>query len=377
VVAIGGCGSSGGSRGEPGETSTSTPAHLATGVIPPPPLSPRFALSVVPVGRYVVALGGYTLEDDHQFAADDGAVFDRAAGKWAAIAPPPFAEPLFRPAVVPTGDRLIVVGALCREASIFESEREEPLCPTDVDFVAASYDPSADHWAVLPTSDLLTTARGDVGASAIGWTDPRAVFGVLFERRGYIAYNAETKDWERIATPEDIPDICTTSDAILAIAQPETSPRDIEYGASRVATFVFRDGVWRRSAQEPQPAPDQLGSITSCGTGVEVYAPFLRDGKIAATSFFSSDRVGWRQLPAVDIPEGTFFGGAVLGDGTQVLMYSDRVRQHVFSRSAADPTWSERHIPEYNGVEMFAVAGNEFLLVPGDPLKDGLFIGTG
>jgi hypothetical protein len=376
VAAIGGCGSSRGARGEPVEISTSTPAHLATGVIQPPPLTPRYALSVVPVGRYVVALGGYTLEGDHQFAAGGGAVFDRAGGKWTAMAPPPFAEPLFRPAVVPTGDRLIVVGAPCRDASTIEGEGE-PLCTTKVDFVAASYDPSADHWALLRPSDLLTTARGDVGASAIGWTAPRAVFGVVFKRPGYVAYNAEAKDWERIAAPEDIPDICTTSDAILAIAQPDLSPRtDIDYGMTDVATFRYRDGTWARVAREPRPTADQGTSDTRCSGGVVVYVSRNKTGRVAAISMFSSDREGWRQLPTLEVPLGSLIHGSALGDGTQLLAsYGGSGPQRVFSRSAEAAKWREQEVPEYPYARI--VAGyDDFLLVPGEPLKDGLFIGT-
>ena len=64
----GGCSSSGGARGEP-----STSSRLATGVIPPPPLRARYDLSVVPVGRYVVALGGYTRKGGREFAGASGA----------------------------------------------------------------------------------------------------------------------------------------------------------------------------------------------------------------------------------------------------------------------------------------------------------------
>jgi hypothetical protein len=247
-----------------------------------------------------------------------------------------------------------------------------------VDFVAASYDPSADRWAVLPTSDVLRNARGDVGAGALGWTAPRAVFGVVSRRFGYVAYNTETKDWERIPAPVDIQDICTTSDAILAIAQPDLSPRtDIEYGTADIATFTYRDGTWKRVAHEPGRAPDHGTSSAMCSGGVAVYVARDERGRFASMSMFSSDRDGWRPLPDLDVPAGGLVHGTVLGDGSEVVAYYGGVqKQRVFSRSAGSPTWTEREVPDYSWAQTLAVDDNEFLLVPGEPLKDGLFIGT-
>jgi hypothetical protein len=284
---------------------------------------------------------------------------------------------LFRPAVVAAGDRLIVVGAPCREASTIEGEGE-PSCTTKVNFVAATYDPSTDHWAVLPTSDVLRNARGDVGAGAIGWTAPRAVFGVVSRRFGYIAYNTETKDWERIPPPAGIQDICTTSDAILAIAQPDLSPRtDIEYGTTDIATFTYRDGTWKRVAHEPRRAPDQGTSSTMCSGGVAIDVARNVRGRFAAMSIFSSGRAGWQPVPNLDVPAGSLVHGTVLGDGSEVVAYYGGVQnQRVFTRSDGSSTWTEREVPDYSWAQTIAVDDNEFLLVPSEPLKDGLLIGT-
>jgi hypothetical protein len=216
----------------------------------------------------------------------------------------------------------------------------------------------------------LQSAKGRLGAFAIGWAGSRAVFGVFHRRFGYVAYNTETEDWERIPTPEGNPDVCATSDALLTTAIAHTTSRaDV--------TFEYRDGAWTRVAREPQLAPNQEGSYTTCATNVVIYVPFLKVGGFAPMWMFSSDRKGWQPLPALDIPHGTSpsIEGSAFGD-TQLLALEDHSQVRVFSRSAESPGWTEHDAPASAWTRVFALDEKTFLLVPSDPMKDGLFIGT-
>jgi hypothetical protein len=366
---------------EPSDQTDHT--KLATGVIPPPPLTKRDGPSVSLVGTHVIVFGGVTDVGDTWTVEEGGAVFDRVTGKWSAMAPAPFAEPLFFPAAVPAGDRLIVVGSPCREVST----EAEPSCNRPVDVVGASYDPNADHWDVLPSSGALREAAGGIPAYPEGWSDPRAVFDVAFKsitrghRRGpgisgLLAYNTDTKDWERIPEVEGTFEHCTTSDAIVATARLDANTRPTaQFVLTDLATFVWGDGKWTRVEREPVPVPGQESSYSQCGTGVALYLPWRKGAKVAATWLFTSAKDGWRRLPEIDISAGSSVGVAALTDGTRLLALTRGSRLRVFSMSAESGQWSARDGPDFAQARL--VGGDDaYLLVPIDPLKDGLFIGA-
>jgi hypothetical protein len=163
----------------------------------------------------------------------------------------------------------------------------------------------------------------------------------------------------------------------------------LEYGAYEHLTFAYRDGRWIRAAREPEQVPGQVFAESECGDGTAIYIGPRPNGKGAVPLWwYDSGAEGWRQVPGVDIGSASQIDAATLGNGTQLLALSDDPQRplRVLSRSDASPNWSERDVPPF-GSEVNDPDGrfshraridageNSFLLVPHDPLKDGLYIG--
>jgi hypothetical protein len=327
---------------------TRTQVAAISGEIPPPPLSPRDAPASVLIGNYVIVFGGTKDQGDKRVVEGDGALFDRATGKWAAMTQPPFKEPLFQPALVAADDRLIVVGAPCREVSVTEGEGEA-VCTTDTALVGASYDPGANEWTALPASSVLKGASGRIGASAVGWAKPRAVFRASLQGdSGLLAYDTTNKDWKQIPTVAGVSDpYCAVRDAIVAIGQPETSTRPAGEYDGDVATYALSGDTWNQVADAPAAQSDQRTSTAVCGTAAVVDVPWLTDGVAGPTAWFSSEE-GWQSAPMLSVPVGSRVSVALLGDGTRALGFSDGSRLEVFTQAPGATEWHPADTPDFS-----------------------------
>jgi hypothetical protein len=321
------------------------------------------------VSHYIAVLGGTVGEGDKRIPATDGAVFDRTDGKWTAISQPPWAEPLLKPAVVSVGDRLLVVGPPCEEASVTAGGGEVG-CTNPTELAAAWYDPGTNLWDRLPKSDVLQRAYAPIGVSPIGWVEPRAYFhAVIDSKPSIVSYDTTTHDWEQISTIPDIADpYCVTRQALVAIGQPDSSTLPSDEFVNGIAAFVYTQADWKQLGTAPEREPNEATSTVVCANGAVAYVPWLTTGA-GALSFLSDE--AWQQAPPLKVPVGARLSAAELANGGRIVVFTDGGQLHVFALEGTK--WVELQAPTYD--DALLVGGDDsVLLVPSDPVRMGIFV---
>lgn len=215
-----------------------------------------------------------------------GVAYNPASGAWRQLPRSAFSAPIANPTGVWTGDRLVVLGALCSDNAA-EPEAEAPSCSPG-NLAAATYDSKDDEWESIdaPPSDESEYSPGTEGGSqrAAGAVDGNAfvsVSGRLW------TLPTGSNEWQPApSAPDHTVEFCSGQTSLIAL---QSDP-----------TLV---GPWSASA--------------------------LRPGADA-----------WIQAPRVSLGDGPFSSGKIICSPSGALLTSVDLQRNLFFDVAGN-TWTE------------------------------------
>ena len=161
--------------------------------LPPAPIASRDGASVLWTGTELLVWGGASGTEDDQLHAD-GVAYDPATGRWRLLPAAPL-SPRVGQAAVWTGSEMVVWGGRVQQGPD----------SSEVTADGAAYDPSTNHWQLLPPSPL--TARSDTIAV---WTGAEMVIlgGKSAEAGGSsqsygdgAAFDPAASQWQALPAP--------------------------------------------------------------------------------------------------------------------------------------------------------------------------------
>ncbi|MHB8665884.1 MAG: Kelch repeat-containing protein [Acidimicrobiales bacterium] len=221
-----------GRPGELGDGASYDPVRRRWRLLSPSPLRPRFGHMAVWDGKEMLVWGGSTQSLSEQDYSD-GAAYDPSTDRWRTIAPLP--HPIIaRGTALWTGSTVMVYGE-------WHSSSPTANSSDSYEGFAASYDPSADHWATMadpPLGPLIFPALAWTGRELIvfgGYAETGAGAGSPSGPPGHIpgsvgaAYDPSAGRWRSLPEApfvERFAQVVWTGKLVLA------------YGGARVVTGV-------------------------------------------------------------------------------------------------------------------------------------------
>ena len=297
----------------------------------PPPIFPRTRSTVVWTGTDVIELGGFRATGE---AATDGAAFDVATSTWREIAAPPAAA-LGATVSVWTGQAVVAFGGVTADGVV---DTASSLT------TGALYDPVADSWETIATTDL---GRVSSAGSYAVWTGHQ-VLVAGFQRppvvgeespdapkgsEGAALYDPARDRWTTLpAAPEPLPPsgdaFWTGREMVVVGVDPATGPEPRDHVVA--LAFDPAASVWRSLPTPPlDPRPGMLAAWTGdevvLGGGASATDPTSGAPVHVDAVAYDPTTDAWRRLPDAPVPFGgsTRYADVILGGKVAAYVTAD------------------------------------------------------